>query len=221
MKKLSPVIVKLANKILPKMFNETIHGSVVRTAQGLKFQRASLASGFDTVRLGLPKVKRCYSCNHINLKAMCQNIGATLHQVKYTNEHDSVAFDRTDKILKHYYKTYGNKQEMFDRFVRTNGVWHIEYKDVQHWIIDYQRSNYISIELYGLSQLDHDKGSIRFELLNHIVGFYGQNSRDENKVAMIGYDFSIDLPIDFDKAMQNLIIPYLWNENKKRKKIRD
>lgn len=218
MKELSPALIRLADKVMPKTLQKTLKGKVVRTDLGLQYKPSLLSTGFDTVRIGFPKVRRCYSCNHLNLKSMCDAIGAILHQVKYTNDTDSVSFSKDKAVIVEFYKTFGNHLDMFERFVRTNGAWIIELEGVKHWILDYQRSSYISLELYGLSQLDHNKGAVRFELLNRILHYYNPNVRDENKLVLMGYDFHVDLPIDYDTAIKNLIVPYLWTVNKTRKK---
>ncbi|MFH0710917.1 MAG: hypothetical protein V2A75_11980 [Pseudomonadota bacterium] len=218
LKELSPALIRLADKIMPKILQKTFRGQLTKSKSGWRFNYTILSSGFDTLRIGFPKVRKCYSCNHMNLKAMCDAVGATLHQVKFTTESDGVAFSHEKEVLAEFYKTFGNKKDMFERFVYTNGAWIIEFDGVRHWILDYQRSSYISLELYGLSQLDHDKGSVRFELLNRILHHYEPNDREENKLVLMGYDFHVDLSIDFDTAIKNLIVPYLWRVNKTRKK---
>lgn len=217
-KELNPALVRLADKIMPKLLRKTFHRHLAKSKSGWKFIHPIASSGFDTLLIGFPKVRKCYSCNHMNLKTMCNAIGATLHQVKFTTESDGVTFSNDRKVLAEFYKTFGNKKDMFERFLYTNGVWIIEFEGARHWILDYQRSNYISLELYGLSQLDHDKGSVRFELLNRILHHYELNVSDKNKLVLMRYDFHVDLPIDFDTAIKNLIVPYLWRVNKTRKK---
>lgn len=217
-KEVSPTLVRLADKIMPKILQKTFRRHLAKSKSGWKFIEPIVSSGFDTLQIGFPKVRKCYSCNHMNLKAMCDAVGATLHQVKSTTESDGVTFSHDKKVLAEFYKTFGNKKDMFERFLYTNGAWMIEFEGVRHWILDYQRSSYISLELYGLSQLDHDKGSVRFELLNRILHHYELNVSDENKLALMSYDFHVDLPIDFDTAIKKLIVPYLWTVNKTRKK---
>jgi hypothetical protein len=206
--------------MMPRVLKKTLQGKLVKGNDAhYYFHNQISSSGFDTLRIGLPKIRRDNQSNNINLQALCDAIGATLHKVKYTNPANtsSILYTKEPKLHKLYYSTYGNKVDIGERFLYTNGVWIIEYKGVNHWIVDNQRSKYISLELYGLSQLDHNLGAVRFELLNLILGFYEPNKRPESKLVLMGYDFHIDLNKSYDETLNNLIIPYLWTVNMKRK----
>lgn len=219
MREINPALRRLANKIMPRILKKTLQGKLVKGKNGYYFHNQISSSGFDTLRIGFPKAYKDYQSNNMNLQAMCNAIGATLHKVKYTNpaNMDSILYTKERRLHKFYYETYGNKIDIGERFEHSNGVWVIEYKDIIHWIVDYQRSKHIRLELYGLSQLDHNKGQVRFELLNLMLEFYSHNKRLENKLVLNGYDFHIDLNKSYDETLKNLIVPYLWTANMTRK----
>lgn len=221
MKELSPVLVQLADKIMPKLLQKSlIGGDLVKTADGLKPTHNISSIGFDTLRLGLPKIKKDYQSNAINLQALCDSIGATLHPFLYFESiYSKTPLYTDDKELQSlFYKNSKYCDNFRKQFKYTGGVWIIKYKDIVHWGIDSLNSKRLSFELYGLSQLDHDLGATRFELLTKILEFYAPNKKAINKVYLDGYDFHIDLNKPFDDVITRFIVPKIYLQNKKKKR---
>ncbi len=221
MKGLSPALIRLADKIMPKMLEKTLNGGdLVKTADGLKPTHNISSIGFDTLRLGLPKIKKNYQSNAMNLRGLCDSIGATLHPFLYFESIDSKTPIYTDdkEIQRLFYKNSKFCDNFRKQFKYTGGVWVIQYKDITHWIIDSLSGQRLSFELYGLSQLDHDLGATRFELLNKILAFYAPNKKAINKIFLEGYDFHIDLNKPFDDVISTFIVPKIYLQNKKKKR---
>ncbi len=221
MKELSPALVRLADKIMPQILQKTlIGGDLEKTANGYKLTHNIFSVGFDTLRLGLPKIKKDYQSNTINLQALCDAIGATLHPFLYFKSIDSKTPLYTDnkELQRLFHKNSKFHGSFRKQFKYTGGVWIIKYKDISHWIIDSLNSKRLSFELYGLSQLDHELGAIRFELLNKVLAFYAPNKKAMHKVVLEGYDFHIDLNKPFDDVVSTFIVPKIYLQNKKKKR---
>lgn len=216
---LSPAIERLANKIMPKLLNESYGGRKLVKRDGKLLPTMNIFSvGFDTLRLGLPKVKKDYHSNTMNLKALCNAIGATLHPFLYFESIDSKTPIYTDdkELQRLFFKNSKFSNNFRKQFKYTGGVWIIKYKDIAHWVIDSLKSKRLSLELYGLSQLDHDLGATRFELLTKILEIYAPNK--QHKVYLDGYDFHIDLNKPFDNVVSTFIVPKIYLQNKKKKR---
>jgi hypothetical protein len=82
-----------------------------------------------------------------------------------------------------------------------------------HWVINWISAKQLTLELYGLSQLDHDKGQVRFELLNKISEYYS-GYPDYNKPTLNGYDFAIDLNQPYEYMYTHFLVPYTYIKNK-------
>lgn len=221
MKELSPALVRLADKIMPKILQKTFNGGdLVKTADGLKPTHSISSIGFDTLRLGLPKIKVDYQSNTMNLRGLCDSIGATLHPFLYFESIDSKTpiYTKDKELQRLFYKNIKFHGTFRKQFQYTGGVWIIKYKDIAHWVIDSSPAKRLSFELYGLSQLDHDLGATRFELLNKILEFYAPNKKAIHKVFLDGYDFHIDLNKPFDDVVSTFIVPKIYLQNKKKKR---
>jgi hypothetical protein len=216
---LSPAMERLANKIMPKLLNESYGGrKLVKRDGRLRPIMNIFSVGFDTLRLGLPKIKKDYQSNTMNLKALCDAIGATLHPFLYFESIDSKTPIYTDdkELQRLFFKNSKFHGSFRKQFQYTGGVWIIKYKDIAHWVIDPLPAKRLSFELYGLSQLDHHLGATRFELLTKILEFYAPNK--QHKVYLDGYDFHIDLNKPFDDVISTFIVPKIYLQNKKKKR---
>lgn len=216
---LSPAMERLANKIMPKLLKESLGGINLVKQDGRLHPTMNIFSvGFDTLRLGLPKINKDYQSNTMNLQALCNAIGATLHPFLYFESIDSKRplYTNDKELQRLFYKNSKFHGSFREQFNYSNGVWVIEYKDVTHWVIDSWSSQRLSFELYGLSQLDHDLGATRFELLTKILEFYAPNKK--HKVFLTGYDFHIDLNRPFDDVVKKFIVPKIYLQNKKKKR---
>lgn len=201
------------DKVIANIFTKTIKGPhLAKGDSGLTVWYPIFATGFDTLKIGLPK-ERDYFDNHRMLLGLCETIDATLHQVKYTDEADHTKVLITDNKLLHafYYKKY--KGSISAKFYKSYGAWIIEYKGSMHWVINWISAKQLSLELYGLSQLDHDKGQVRFELLNKILEYYSDYPY-YNKPILNGYDFAIDLNQPYEYMYTHFLVPYAYIKNK-------
>jgi len=205
---------------MQEIFRKTMHEPYEVLVDGVVVKQAPIfAVGFDTLRLGLYSYNS-YKEDTLELLNLCSAVGATLHSVKYP---DPLAprMQRTssdNKIISLYKKNYPFKGSMGKYFFKARGVWVIEYKGAMHWLINWQGQycTTIDFELYGLSQLDHDLGLVRFELLNKILAHYNTGSNSYKKPIIKGYDFSVDINRSFNYMLLRFIAPYIQLRPKSR-----
>lgn len=219
------------SKVIARAFTDMLQAPQLGRVNG-QFTVKSypiFATGFDTLRIGLPKYSKDYQANEAELLRLCGAIGAALHRVKWSDPSKTVKSATTGKdvikpeittdkaIQAHWAKTIKPKGKrkptsMRDFFSYCNGAWLIEFEGAIHWIIDRQSGRTISFELYGLSQLDHDKGSVRFELLNRILAYYRQVSPNDLPI-LTSYDWHIDINRDYNWMMNRFVVPYTYLHN--------
>lgn len=206
------------NGIHQGQFVATLKNQLCNSARGMAVPMWGY--GFDTLRLGLKKVNHP-EANAKFMRILSEAIGAELVILKGSN-HKLKSYDWLETLPKDvadsYTKIYKRPiTTISSQFYHHNAVYVLRYKDAIVWILDHQKAQNLTLELYGLSQPQHNKGATKWIMLNAIMNVLPSY----DKPKLLGYDFAIDSQMAFNWIIEKIAFPYVIEKlDKARGKVK-
>jgi hypothetical protein len=167
----------------------------------------------DTVKIGIPMRSNYSEAVLAKLVAVIPNIATTV-AIKYSEDGKKV-FAKNNEYLALAYKhrLIRRDDNIARRLYYFSAVFLIEYNEVIVGIVKkHQNSNFISIEIFGLSQYDGNKSAVRQEFLDYIL------TNMQQPYAIRKLDVAVDFEMSFDEVKKHFKKVFVANYNDTHKK---